>query len=131
MATADFSSVDQYISAQPEAARGLLETVRTAIRKALPDAEEIISHKIPAYRLPGGTAIYFAAWKRHYSLYPATDRVVSRLKQVLTPYDVEKGTIRFPFGELVPLGLIERIAKLRAQEVAEKKPNSSTPKKRR
>jgi uncharacterized protein YdhG (YjbR/CyaY superfamily) len=121
MATADFSSVDQYISAQPEAVRALLAKVRAAIRKAIPEADEIISYKIPAYRLPGGAAIYFAAWKKHYSLYPATDHVVSMLKEELAPYDVEKGTIRFPFERPVPVALIKRIATLRAEEVADKK----------
>jgi uncharacterized protein YdhG (YjbR/CyaY superfamily) len=111
-------TVDQYIAAQPAEVRGILEEVRSAILKALPKAEEIISYKIPAYRLPGGVAIFFAAWKQHWSLYPATERLRSALGDALAPYEVEKGTIRFPFGERVPLGLIARIAKLRAKEVA-------------
>ena len=91
-----------------------------AIRKALPEAEEIISYKIPAYRLPQGVVIWFAGWKRHYSLYPATDYVVSALSEELAPYEVEKGTIRFPLDARVPVTLIGRITRLRAEEVAAK-----------
>ena len=120
MAAANFSSVDQYVSAQPESVRATLRAVRTAIRKALPEAEEIISYKIPAYRLPQGVVIWFAGWKRHYSLYPATDYVVSALSEELAPYEVEKGTIRFPLDARVPVTLIGRIARLRAEEVAAK-----------
>jgi uncharacterized protein YdhG (YjbR/CyaY superfamily) len=118
MAKTDFTSVDAYIASKPEAVRPILERVRAAIRKALPRAEEIISYQIPAYRLPGGIVIFFAGWKEHYSVYPASDALVAALARELAPYDISKGTIRFPLSARVPVGLIGRIAKLRAQEVA-------------
>jgi uncharacterized protein YdhG (YjbR/CyaY superfamily) len=118
MAKTDFTSVDAYIASKPEAVRPILERVRAAIRKALPRAEEIISYQIPAYRLPGGIVIFFAGWKEHYSVYPASDALVAALARELAPYDFSKGTIRFPLSARVPVGLIGRIAKLRAQEVA-------------
>jgi uncharacterized protein YdhG (YjbR/CyaY superfamily) len=120
MAKTDFTSVDEYIASQPEAVQGLLKRVRSTLRKAVPGAEEVISYKIPTYRLPGGPVLYFAGWKRHYSLYPATDHVVAAFKDDLASYEVDKGTIRFPFSEPVPVKLIERIAKFRAKEVAER-----------
>lgn len=113
-------SVDQYLAAQPEASRVVLERVRSTIRKALPGAEETISYQIPAYCLHGRVALYFAGWSRHFSLYPATERVVAACADELAGYVLTKGTIRFPLGEKVPVRLIARIAKLRAQEVAER-----------
>lgn len=118
MAATVFSSVDEYIALQPEAARSLLERVRGAIRKALPEAEETISYKIPTYKLPGGPVLYFAGWKAHYSLYPATGEILTALKDELERYEVEKGTIRFPLKGPVPVRLITKIAKLRGAEVA-------------
>lgn len=112
----DFKTVDEYIAAQPEAAQVVLRRVRSTIRKALPGAEEVISYKIPAYRLRGGIVLYFAGWKRHYSLYPAGQRLVGAFKDELAPYKVSKGTIRFPLSEPAPVKLIERIAKFRAKE---------------
>lgn len=100
--------------------RGVLKRVRSTIRKAVPGAEEAISYKIPMYKLHGGPVLYFAGWRRHYSLYPATDRVVAAFRDDLARYKVNKGTIRFPLSEPVPVGLIERIAKFRAKEVAER-----------
>ena len=119
MAKTDFKSVDQYIAAQPEAVRGILERVRGIIRKAIPKAEEVISYQIPAYKLPGGAALYFAGWKQHFSLYPATDHVVAALKEELAAHKVSRGTIRFALTEPVPAKLIDRIARLRAREVEE------------
>lgn len=118
MPKTDFKSVDEYIAAQPEERRITLKQVRSIIRKALPKAEEVISYKIPAYRVPGGFALYFAGWKQHYSLYPANDRVVAAFKEDLAPYQRSKGTVRFPLSEPVPAKLIERIAKFRAKELA-------------
>ena len=75
MPAPDLTSVDRYIAAQPVEVRGILDEVRAALRKALPMADEIISYRIPAYRLSGGVAIFFAGWKKHWSLYPVTERV--------------------------------------------------------
>ena len=119
MARTDFGSVDEYIATQPEAVQGILERVRGIIRKAVPDAEEVISYKNPMYKLLGGPVLYFGGWRRHYSLYPANDRLVAAFKNDLAPYEVKKGTIRFPLSEPVPLKLIERIAKFRAKEIVE------------
>jgi len=121
MAKANFKSVEEYLTSQPETAQAILKRVRGIIRKALPDAEEVISYNIPTYKLDGQSIIYFAGWKNHYSLYPATSGVRSKFKDELTPYEVSKGTIRFPLSKSVPSRLIAGIAKLRAQEVAEHK----------
>jgi uncharacterized protein YdhG (YjbR/CyaY superfamily) len=118
MAKTDCKSVDEYIAVQPEAVQGILGRVRSTIREAVPGAEETISYKIPTYKLHGGTVLYFAGWKQHYSLYPATERVVAAFKDELAPYEVNKGTIRFPLSQPVPVKLIGRIAKFRAKEVA-------------
>jgi uncharacterized protein YdhG (YjbR/CyaY superfamily) len=115
------TSVDEYIAAQPEAVQEALESVRAAIRTAVPDAEETISYKIPTYKLHGNVILYFAAWKHHYSVYPANDRVIAAFKHDLAAHDVNKSTIRFRFSEPVPVRLIERIATFRAQDVSERR----------
>ena len=112
--------MDDYIAAQPAAVQDILGRVRSAIRKAIPRAEETISYKIPTYKLHNRAVLYFAGWKQHYSLYPATERVVAAFKAELAPYEIKKGTIRFPLSQPVPVTLITRIAKFRAKEVAER-----------
>ena len=130
VAKTDFKSVDEYIASQPEAVRGVLKRVRSAIRKAVPEAEEVISYQIPACRLNGRPVLYFAGWKQHYSLYPATDHVAAAFKNDLARYKVSKGTIRFPLSEPVPVKLIERIAKFRAKKILEReKAKAAAPKK--
>jgi len=120
MAKTDFTSIDEYIATQPDDAREILQRVRRAILKALPGAEEAISYQIPAFKLHGATVIFLAGWKRHYSLYPADDRLVEAFRDELAPYEVDKGTIRFPLDRPVPVQLIERIARFRAKEAQER-----------
>jgi len=107
-------------AADGAAPAAVLKRVRSIIRKALPKAEEVISYQIPAYKLNGGTVIYFAGWKQHYSLYPATGRLVAVFRDDLAPYEVSKGTIRFPLAEPIPTKLIGSIAKFRAKEVSDR-----------
>lgn len=120
MPQGNFQSVDEYIASQPEAAQVTLARVRGAIRAAIPDADETISYRMPAYKLHGAVLLYFAGWKQHYSLYPAGDKLVEAFEADLAGCQVGKGTIRFPMSEPVPVKLIERIAKFRAKELAER-----------
>jgi uncharacterized protein YdhG (YjbR/CyaY superfamily) len=135
MAKTRFTSVDEYIASHPEAAQRVLKRVRSTIRKAV-RGEEMISYQIPTYKLNGRPVIYFAGWREHYSLYPCTRDLVAAFKDELAPYEVNnKGTIRFPLSEPVPVKLIEGIAKFRAKEVAEggkakARPKAAAPKKR-
>ena len=114
-------SVDEYIAAQPMPAQPLLERVRATIRRALPGATEGISYQIPVYKLDGVMVLYFAGFQNHYSIYPATSRVIATLKKELAGRLHSKATIRFPLVDPIPARLITRVAKLRAAEVAELK----------
>jgi uncharacterized protein YdhG (YjbR/CyaY superfamily) len=119
MSSTSFKSVDEYIASKPERIQDVLERVRGAIRKALPQAQEVISYQIPAYKLNGRIVIYFAGWKEHYSIYPANARLVAKFKKELAPYEVNnKGTVRFPLSARIPVRLIAGMAKFRADEVA-------------
>jgi uncharacterized protein YdhG (YjbR/CyaY superfamily) len=91
-----------------------LELVRGAIRKAVPKAEESISYNIPTYKLGGKAVLYFAGWKKHYSIYPVTAGILAGLQDESAPHKVVKSTLQFPLSAPVPVALIKKIAKLRA-----------------
>jgi uncharacterized protein YdhG (YjbR/CyaY superfamily) len=118
MAKTRATSIDDYLAAQPDAARRVLERLRRTIRAALPGADETISYGIPAYKLHGRVVLYFAGWREHYSLYPSSRQLVEKFKKDLAPYELRKGTIRIPLDEPAPAALVARIAKFRARQVA-------------
>jgi len=114
---AAFTSVDEYIAAQPQAAQLALQRTRATIRKAVPSADEVISYDMPTYKLKGERLLYFAGWKTYVSLYAAGREALTEFKAEVRPYVAEKGTLRFPLDEPLPEKLIERIAKFRAREI--------------
>ena len=132
MAKTDFKSVDEYIATHPPEVQAVLQRVRSTIRKAVPGAEEAISYQIPTFKLHGTYVVYFAGWKKHYSLYPASRALVAAFKDDLSSYEVNKGTIRFPLDRPVPVRLIAGIAKFMAKEAdARAKAKAARPKTRR
>jgi uncharacterized protein YdhG (YjbR/CyaY superfamily) len=104
-------NVDAYIAKHPAEVQRVLQRVRRIIRKALPSADEALSYQIPTYRQNGRYVVYFAGWKRHWSLYPVSDAVRAAIGPELAAYDFSKGTVRFPLGEPVPVRLVERIVR--------------------
>jgi uncharacterized protein YdhG (YjbR/CyaY superfamily) len=119
MARASYRTVAEYIAAQPAAARPVLKRVRALLRKALPGAAESISYQIPVYKVAGRMVLYFAGFRQHYSIYPATERVIAALGEAHARALHNKATLRFAYDEPMPTRLITRIAKLRAAEAAE------------
>jgi uncharacterized protein YdhG (YjbR/CyaY superfamily) len=131
MAKKSVKSVDDYLASQPKTVRAALDRVRSAIRRAVPRAEETISYQIPTYKLNGRAILYFAGWTRHYSLYPAGANVLDDFKDDLAPFEISRGTIKFPLTQRVPVKLIAGIAKLRAKQVTEREKAASTSRKPR
>ena len=106
--------VDSYIAAFPKDVQVLLKKVRRTIRAAAPNATEVISYNIPAYR-QNGMLVYFAAFKNHIGLYPPA-RGNAALQKAAKRYAGPKGNLRFPFDEPLPLALIARIVRHKAKE---------------
>jgi uncharacterized protein YdhG (YjbR/CyaY superfamily) len=116
--TAKPASVDEYIAAAPEDRRAGLEDLRRTVARAAPAAEECIAYDMPAYRLGGRFVCSFGAYKRHYSLFPASRVVVDALGDEVAPYVKGRGTLQFPADRPLPLDLIDRVVRIRVDETA-------------
>jgi uncharacterized protein YdhG (YjbR/CyaY superfamily) len=115
---ARWSSVDGYLAALPEDRRAIVEALRRTIRDAAPDATESIAYDMPAFRSNGRFLVSYAAFKHHYSLFPASAAVIEALGAELTPYLAGRGTIRFSVGKPIPAGLVARVVAVRLTETA-------------
>ena len=110
-----FSTVDEYIALQPAPIRAGLELLRKTIKKTAPEAEEMISYQMPAYRL-NGMLVFFSATKKHYGFYPTSSPIIA-FREKLKEYETSKGAIRFPLDKPLPLKLISEIVKFRVKEM--------------
>ena len=108
-----------YLATLTDAQRVAMEQLRLAILEAAPDAQEAFSYGIPAFRLHGKPLVWYAAWKAHYSLYPLSAAMVRDHAAAMEGYPTAKGTIRFPAGRPLPLGLVEALVRSRIAEIRE------------
>lgn len=111
-------NVDGYISRFPADVQAVLQQLRNVIRGAAPEAREIISYQMPAFK-QHGILVYFAAWQKHIGLYPPISGDGS-LEKAIARYAGPKGNLQFPLDKPLPYVLIERIVKLRVKQDAEK-----------
>jgi uncharacterized protein YdhG (YjbR/CyaY superfamily) len=116
------TNIDEYIAAFPGDVQKKLQQMRAALRKAAPDAEEVISYGIPTFKLKGNR-VHFAAFKNHIGFYPAP-RAIEVFKKELSAYKGGKGTIQFPLDKPLPLSLIGRMVKFRLKGIGEQRAGS-------
>jgi len=114
----DFIDIDTYIANFPADVQLLLEQVRATIRKAAPDAVEVISYQMPAFK-QNGILVWFAAYANHIGFYPAASGIEA-FKKEFTGYKWSKGAVQFPVDSPMPLDLISRIVAFRLAENLQK-----------
>ncbi|WP_308797468.1 iron chaperone [Agromyces silvae] len=108
-ATPKYASVDEYLESFPPERREVLESVRAAIHRGVPNGEERIRYDMPAVMLGGRYAIHFAGWKQHLGLYPVP-RFDGPFEAEVEPHRTKTDTLSFPWSRPVPYDLIERIS---------------------
>jgi len=115
------STVDAYLETLDPPRRAVVQRLRQTVAAAAPDAVESIAYDMPAFRSHGGQfLVSFAAYRQHYSLFPASDNVVEALGDEIAPYLSGKGTIRFPANAPIPYDTVGKVVSIRLAENAAK-----------
>ena len=119
MKTTKPETVDAYISQFQKSTQQILSQVRDAIKEGAPDAEEMISYGMPAYKLHGKPLVYFAGYEKHIGFY-ATPTGHAAFEKQLSKYKQGKGSVQFPLEDAMPLELIRKMVQFRVKEVSNK-----------
>lgn len=115
------TTVEDYLAALLPERRAVLEPMRATIRAAAPGAIETIAYGMPALRTRDDRfLVSYAAFRRHYSLFPASGAVVAALGEAVRPYLAGRGTIRFAVGAEIPTDLVASVVAARLVEVADR-----------
>lgn len=111
-------TVDEYIAGFPPNVRQKLEQIRSAVRALVPEAEETIKYRVPTFVLHENL-VHFAAFANHIGFYPAPSGI-AKFRNELSAYKTAKGSVQFPIDKPLPLDLVSKIVKFRAEEVRAK-----------
>jgi uncharacterized protein YdhG (YjbR/CyaY superfamily) len=111
------AQVDEYLAALEEPKRGTLQTLRRTILEVVPEADQVISYAVPAFRLCGHTIAGFAAFKSHLSYLPFSGSVLGRLADELKGYTMTKSSLHFPVDRPLPKSVVRNLIAVRLGEL--------------
>jgi uncharacterized protein YdhG (YjbR/CyaY superfamily) len=110
--------VDAYLLGIEEPKRGTLEALRRTILEIVPEAEQTISYRVPAFRVGRRTIAGFAAFKHHLSYLPFSGSVLPQLSDELEGYTATKSALHFPVDRPLPKTLVQKLIAARLAEVS-------------
>lgn len=113
------STIDDYLKGVAEDRRRALEDLRAKIRSMVPDAEECISYRIPAFRLKGVVVTGFCATTKGCSYFPFSGSTLKTLARDISRYEQTKGSLHFSSDEPLPTALVRKLIKTRVAETKE------------
>jgi uncharacterized protein YdhG (YjbR/CyaY superfamily) len=109
--------VDKYLRSVDEPKRSTLQALRRTILEIVPDAEQVISYRVPAFRVNGKTVAGFAAFKNHLSYLPFSGSVLGPLADELEGYTMTKSSLHFPGDRPLPKAVVKRLIAVRLGEI--------------
>jgi len=115
--TSPSATIDAILAALPADQREAMQALRETIAAAAPEAAEAISYGMPAFRYRGRSLVYYAAFKAHCSLFPASGAVIAAFRDELAGFSTSKGTLKFTPQHPIPAELVTRIVHRRVAEI--------------
>jgi uncharacterized protein YdhG (YjbR/CyaY superfamily) len=110
--------VDDYLQGLEEPKRTTLRALRATILEVVPDADEVISYGVPAFRGRGRTVAGFAAFRSHLSYLPFSGSVLPQLAAELEGYTMTKSALHFPVDRPLSKTLVLRLIAVRLEEAS-------------
>ena len=121
------ADVDEYLSGVEEPQRSALEQLRATILEIVPDAEQVISYGLPAFRVRGTTIAGFAAFKNHLSYLPFSGSVLGQFDDELNDYTRTKSSLHFGVERALPKALVQKLIEARLAEAGKPSGRGSKP----
>jgi uncharacterized protein YdhG (YjbR/CyaY superfamily) len=102
------TTVESYIAATSDETHERLTQIRSLIREQLPEATEAIKYAMPTFVINKHGVVYYAAFKQHVSIFPASDAMIDAIPK-LAPHRTGPGTLQFKNKESLPVELIREV----------------------
>ena len=109
-------TVDEYINMQAPLEKAELLRIRQIVKSMAPEAAEVMSYKIPGFKVKGKYLLGYAAFDGHLSLFP-TPEPIRLLSGELKNFKTAKGTIQFTIDNPLPDELVRKIISLKLDQI--------------
>jgi uncharacterized protein YdhG (YjbR/CyaY superfamily) len=109
-------AIDEYLAAVTPSSRTLLQNLRKTIRSIVPEVEECISYRLPAFRYRGRIIAGFSATATGCSYYPFSGATLKKLADDIEGYSHSKSALHFGPDQLLPVSLVRKLLKARIAE---------------
>jgi uncharacterized protein YdhG (YjbR/CyaY superfamily) len=111
-------TVDMYLQALPSSQRESLQRLREQIQSLAPQADEVISYGMPAFK-QNGILVYYAAFTNHMSLF-VMPKVLDQIRPMLGDRSTTKSAIHFTESNPIPTEVVAKCIALRLSEIESK-----------
>ena len=113
-------NVNDYFKTIPPGSKPGMKKLRANIKKIFPEGEETISYQIPTIKYKGKMLMAYAAFTRHYSIFPMNKAIKNALGEELKKFRVKGSTLQLDFDQSPPASLLKKISRIRKWEIDEK-----------
>ena len=109
-------AIDEYLAKANASIRALLEKLRKTIHALVPEVEECISYRLPAFRYQGRIIAGFQATSTGCSYYPFSGTTLKTLASDIVGYSQTKSALHFGPDKPLPASLVRKLLKARIAE---------------
>ncbi len=114
------SEIDAYLKNAPNDQRKALIDLRANIVKIVPESEEGISYRVPAFRVEGAVVAGFASFTNHMSYLPFSGSVLSQLSDEIAAFAHTKSSLHFTTDNPLSEELVKRLIAVRLDEIRDR-----------
>jgi uncharacterized protein YdhG (YjbR/CyaY superfamily) len=109
-------AIDEYLAGVGPGSRVLLEKLRKTIHASVPEVEECISYRLPAFRYRGSIIAGFSATSTGCSYYPFSGTTLKTLAGDIERYSKTKSALHFGPDKPLPASLVRKLLNARIAE---------------
>jgi uncharacterized protein YdhG (YjbR/CyaY superfamily) len=109
---------EAYLAGQPPEHAALLRDLRARVLALVPGATDAISYGMPALKVDDKGLLWFAAWKRHCSIYPVGPDFIATHPELAGHGHTDKGALHFSSAQPLSDAVVRDLVAARLAELA-------------
>jgi uncharacterized protein YdhG (YjbR/CyaY superfamily) len=107
------AAVKKHYATAPSPHRETMLEMRSHILEIIPNADEVVSYGMPAFKVDGTVVAGLLANKSHVGYYPFSGSILKLFPEELAKYKTTLSAIHVPIDKPLTKGLLKKLIKAR------------------